>query len=60
MRETIHAVAPNARLVRLHVPPVVGAVLLGMERAGMNPSAVREALIRSTDELLGNMQIASG
>jgi N-acetylglucosamine kinase-like BadF-type ATPase len=34
MRQTIHAVAPGARLVRLAAPPVVGAVLLGMERAG--------------------------
>jgi len=31
MRETIHELAPKARLVRLHLPPVVGAVLLGME-----------------------------
>lgn len=31
MRETIQKLAPKARLVRLRVPPVVGAVLLGME-----------------------------
>src|SRR5512134_96609 len=31
MRTTIHKLAPKARLVRLRVPPVVGAVLLGME-----------------------------
>ena len=31
MRETIHKLAPKARLVRLQIPPVVGAVLLGME-----------------------------
>jgi N-acetylglucosamine kinase-like BadF-type ATPase len=31
MRETIHKLAPEARLVRLSVPPVVGAVMLGME-----------------------------
>ena len=34
MRETIHSIAPGAKLVRLTVPPVVGAVLLGMEQAG--------------------------
>ena len=33
MRETIHKVAPKARLVRLAVPPVIGAVMLGMEAA---------------------------
>jgi N-acetylglucosamine kinase-like BadF-type ATPase len=35
MRETIHKLAPNARLVRLSAPPVIGAVMLGMEAAGM-------------------------
>jgi N-acetylglucosamine kinase-like BadF-type ATPase len=34
MRATIHKVTPNARLVRLTVPPVIGAVMLGMEAAG--------------------------
>ena len=34
MRTTIHKLAPKARLVRLSVPPVVGAVILGMEADG--------------------------
>jgi N-acetylglucosamine kinase-like BadF-type ATPase len=54
MRETIQPVAPGARLVRLHVPPVVGGVLLGMEMGGAKAPAVREVLIESTDELLRN------
>lgn len=33
MRETIHKIAPHARLVRLTVPPVIGAAILGMEAA---------------------------
>ena len=33
MRETIHSLAPRARLVRLQVPPVLGAAILGMEAA---------------------------
>ena len=52
MQETIEAVAPGARLVRLTVPPVVGAVLLGMELAGLRPVSVRERLINSTHALL--------
>jgi N-acetylglucosamine kinase-like BadF-type ATPase len=52
MRETIHALAPGARLVRLTVPPVIGAVLLGMEQAGLAALERREALIRSTRNLL--------
>lgn len=53
MADTIHTVAPQARLVRLTVPPVVGGVLLGMEQAGLDPLPLREALIQSTNELLG-------
>jgi N-acetylglucosamine kinase-like BadF-type ATPase len=57
MRETIHTVAPGARLVRLTVPPVVGGVLLGMEQAGLDPGPVRERLIQSTNELLERHQL---
>src|SRR5512134_1735749 len=35
MRETIHKLAPRARLTRLTVPPVLGAAMLGMEAAGV-------------------------
>ena len=52
LRETVLAVAPGGRPVLLEAPPVVGAVLLAMEQTGMKPSAVREALIESTNELL--------
>lgn len=38
MRETIQAIAPGAQLRRLVAPPVVGAVLLGMEVACCKPS----------------------
>jgi N-acetylglucosamine kinase-like BadF-type ATPase len=45
MRETIQNVAPNARLVRLQVPPVIGAVILGMEAANIPPtSSIRKAM----------------
>jgi N-acetylglucosamine kinase-like BadF-type ATPase len=52
MRETIHAVAPGARLVRLYVPPVVGGVVLGMEQGGLQPAGMRQMLIESTGKLL--------
>jgi N-acetylglucosamine kinase-like BadF-type ATPase len=52
MRETVHAVAPGARFVRLTAPPVVGAVLLGMEQAGLNAQVLRPALIASTRMLV--------
>lgn len=47
MRATIQATAPGARLVRLNTPPVVGAVLLGMEQAGVDTAACRANLVRS-------------
>ena len=52
MRETIHATAPGARLVRLSVPPVVGGVLFGMNTAGFQPAkGTRERLIDTFSEL---------
>lgn len=49
MARTIRRVAPGSRLVRLTAPSVVGAVLLGMEQAGLKPtSAVCEQLKEST------------
>jgi N-acetylglucosamine kinase-like BadF-type ATPase len=38
MRETIQQLAPGARLVRLNVPPVVGALLIGMQAASLQPT----------------------
>jgi N-acetylglucosamine kinase-like BadF-type ATPase len=45
MRETIHKFAPKARLVRLRVPPVIGAVILGMEAANTKATpSIRKAM----------------
>ncbi len=45
LRETVHAVAPGARPVRLDVPPVVGGVLLAMDAVGWEaPPEVRRRL----------------
>jgi N-acetylglucosamine kinase-like BadF-type ATPase len=47
MRRLILDLAPRARFLRLAAPPVVGAVLLGMEAAGLAPTPeVRQALMR--------------
>lgn len=52
LRQTIQPVVPGARLVRLTAPPVLGAVVLGMEQAGLSPAAVvRESLERSTIQI---------
>ncbi len=48
MKQTVWEVAPSAQFVRLTVPPVVGGVLLGMEKAGLNTSTAHEKLIQTT------------
>ena len=48
MAQRIHQEAPDARLVRLEAPPVVGAVLLAMDTAGCDDASMhnaRQALI---------------
>jgi len=54
LRDTIQAVAPGARLVKLQAPPVVGGVLLGMEAAGIDAAPLRGRLLESAGELLGS------
>ncbi len=52
MQQTVLPIAPHARFVRLNAPPVVGAVLLGMEQAGVSTRELRPRLMASTNELL--------
>lgn len=48
LQKTILSFAPEARLVRLSVPPVVGAVLFAAEACGIPPRQIRTTLIQST------------
>ncbi len=48
MRETILKVAPKARFVKLEAPPVVGGIVLGMKRAGLETASIHRKLIAST------------
>jgi N-acetylglucosamine kinase-like BadF-type ATPase len=57
MAAAVRAVAPGARFVKLTVPPVVGAVLLGMQAAGLDARALRPNLISSTQKLMAERQI---
>lgn len=52
LRQVILQAAPGARLVRLDAPPVVGGVLLGMEKAGLDGYPLRERLIASARDWL--------
>jgi hypothetical protein len=40
LRDTVLSLAPGARFVRLEVPPVTGAVMIGMEQGGLKPDQV--------------------
>jgi N-acetylglucosamine kinase-like BadF-type ATPase len=52
MHELILRHCPKARLIRLDGPPVVGAVILGMEQTGFDGYAIRENMIRTAKELV--------
>jgi N-acetylglucosamine kinase-like BadF-type ATPase len=52
LKATILEIAAKAQLIRLTVPPVVGAVILAMVGAGLDPQMMREGLIQSTKEML--------
>ncbi|HTX78845.1 MAG TPA: hypothetical protein VMC62_04215, partial [Longilinea sp.] len=48
MGRLVHAIAPRAHIIQTHEPPVIGAVLLGMQAAGASPtSEVRARLIET-------------
>ena len=52
MRRRVLEHCPQAKLIRLDGPPVVGPVILGMEQAGFDGYAVREIIVRSAKEIV--------
>ena len=52
MREIVMKYFPKAKLIRLDGPPVVGAVILGMEHIGFDGYAVRNNMIRTAKEIV--------
>ncbi len=48
MRETIYKLAPGARLVRLRMPPVISAVILGMEAANIKVTPSTRKMMADT------------
>ena len=57
MRETIHKLAPRARLVRLNVPPVAGAVMLGMEADAFRVTPEIRRTIKNSISVLRNVSV---
>ena len=54
MRATIHKLAPKARLIRLNVPPVLGAVMLGMEAGGLAVTPSIRSTMAKTVSMIRN------
>lgn len=55
MRETVYNLAPKARFVRLGVPPVVGAVMLGFEAGDVRvEKSTRQTMIDTFPSLRSN------
>ena len=57
MRATIHKLAAKARLVRLRVPPVIGAVMLGMEAGAMRVTPEMRNRMNETISILRNISV---
>jgi N-acetylglucosamine kinase-like BadF-type ATPase len=57
MRETIQKLAPGARLVRLRVPPVVGAVMLGMEADAFRVTPEIRKAVSDSISVLRNVSV---
>ena len=57
MRDTIQKLAPKARLVRLRVPPVAGAVMLGMEAGNVPVTSAIRKTITDTISALRNVSV---
>ena len=51
MEKIVQKHCPRAKLIRLDGPPVVGAVMLGMEQANFDGYAVRERMVRTAKEV---------
>ena len=57
MRETIHKLAPKARLVRLTAPPVLGAAMLGMEAGGIAITSEIRKTMKESISVLRNISV---
>jgi len=52
MRDIVLKHCPKAKIIHLNCPPVVGAVLLGMEQANFNGYPVREQIIQTAKKII--------
>jgi len=61
MQKKVLAIAPLARLIRAHEPPVMGAVLLGFEAAGLRPTPeIRRMLSQTSPQAVQKQKEGNG
>jgi len=54
LRETIHKLAPQAKLIKLEASPVLGAVILSMQKAGLGTAPRHKNLIESSKAFIND------
>jgi N-acetylglucosamine kinase-like BadF-type ATPase len=52
MKDIVLAHCPNAKMIQLNCPPVVGAVLLGMEQSGFDGYTVRAEMVNTAKAVI--------
>jgi len=52
MRDLVLKHCPKAKLIRLDGPPVVGAVILGMEQVNFDGYAIRDTMVETAKEMV--------
>ena len=57
MSETIHRLAAKARLVRLRMPPVIGAAMLGMEAGAVPVTPEIRSIMNETISIIRNISV---
>jgi N-acetylglucosamine kinase-like BadF-type ATPase len=57
MQKKIHQLAPKARFVRLTIPPVIGAVILGMEASEMHVTSRLRNVMNESISLLRSASV---
>jgi hypothetical protein len=57
MQKTIRKLAPKARFTRLTIPPVIGAVILGIEASGMSVTPEIRKTMNESISLLRNASV---
>ncbi|MBI5840390.1 MAG: ATPase [Chloroflexi bacterium] len=57
LQETILSLAPKAKFVELEAPPVVGGVVLAMQKAGLDTKPIHKNIIESTRQFIQEVEL---